>query len=184
MAWVKVDIAAPRDPRLLAVGHRAAWVFVCSLCYCGEHLTDGFVPTAALPLCNGTKADARRLEEQELWQPVDGGWKIRGYLDRQRSREQVERDRAEAAERQARWKEKKKRTNGVKKPVTPAVTTPAVTPLLTPLVTPAVTTVDKEVDPSPSGREGSTSGTPDERASPDAVAAALADARTALRPAP
>ena len=41
--WAKMTLDAPRDPRLLAVGPDAAWLWVIALCHINERDMHGFV---------------------------------------------------------------------------------------------------------------------------------------------
>lgn len=59
------DHAKARRAQKAAIG---VWALAGS--WCGDNLTDGFVPAAVLPRW-GTKADVRRLVEARLWHTVD-----------------------------------------------------------------------------------------------------------------
>lgn len=99
MTWVKLDDTFPDHPKVLTVGDAAAWLYVCGLCYCSKHLTDGFIPRSALERLTGQpKAPtlASRLVEADMWAVVDGGWRVHNYEKRQRTREQIEAERISA----------------------------------------------------------------------------------------
>lgn len=85
-------------------GHRAAFVYVCSLAYAGSHGTDGFIPREALPFIHARLQDAERLGRHGLWWPQVGGWSINGWDEYQQSSAEAQdrRKRAQAAA-QARW---------------------------------------------------------------------------------
>lgn len=73
-----------------------------------QQLTDGFVPEHVLPTL-GTKREAQLLVNAGLWKRAPGGWTFHEWEGRQPSREQVEKDRADAAERQRRAREQRKK---------------------------------------------------------------------------
>lgn len=92
MSWVKLDDQFPTHPKIITVGGDAAWLHVCALCYCGQHLTDGKVPRAMLDRLSDRKNVAgltARLLNAGVW--IDRGDEIElhGYLDYNPSREQV-----------------------------------------------------------------------------------------------
>ena len=88
LPWIRLDTTMPDNPKILGLlaerdGHRAAFVWVCCLTYCGKHGTDGFIPRAALPMIHGTAATARLLEKYGLWDEVRTGWQIHNFEKRQ-----------------------------------------------------------------------------------------------------
>lgn len=93
MIWIKIANSFPSHPKIVHAGPEAAWLFVCSICYANEHLTDGHIPVGALPLLpSGLKRpqrSANRLVDAGLWEVTDVGWRIHDYLDHQRSSEQI-----------------------------------------------------------------------------------------------
>jgi hypothetical protein len=110
---VRLDCAFPRNLKLLALlrernGHRAAFVYVCSLALCGEQGSDGFLSAEALPHVHGRPADAVLLVKHRFWWEKDGGWLVNGWDERNPSTEETRerRDRYQAASRKAncqRW---------------------------------------------------------------------------------
>lgn len=109
LAWVRLDTAFPRNHKVLALldgkdGHRAAFVYLCGLAYCGEQGTDGFLPRPALPLLHGKPTDATRLVEVGLWELHNGGWQINDWADYQQSNDETRTRRARAkAAAEVRW---------------------------------------------------------------------------------
>lgn len=88
LPWVRLDTTIASHDKILDLigrrnGHRAAFVYVCSLAYAGGNGTDGHIPFAALPFIHATKTDAHALVEVGLWTPTPCGWSIRNYGDRQ-----------------------------------------------------------------------------------------------------
>lgn len=105
MSWVRLDDHFPTHPKMVAAGHEAAWLHVCALCYCAEHLTDGRVPKAMVPRlsdCRNPRRLADRLVEVNAWE-VDGDeFVLHDFLEFNPSREQVLLERAAAKERRQR----------------------------------------------------------------------------------
>lgn len=91
--WVKVFNSLPAHPKILRAGDRAAWLFVCGLCYSNEHLTDGFIArevlVVAAPGVKNPERLARNLVEVGLWDTTEGGWQVHDYGDYQRTSQQV-----------------------------------------------------------------------------------------------
>lgn len=109
LAWVRLDTGFPRNHKVLALmdqkdGPRAAFVYVCSLAFCGEQGTDGFIPAPGLTWIHGRKKDAEALVEVGLWTACPGGWMIHDWREYQPSHEESERRTARAkAAAEARW---------------------------------------------------------------------------------
>lgn len=111
MAWVRLDDAFPEHPKVLAVGEEAAWLYVCALCYCNRHLTDGFLPAAAVPRLTGQKSPTRlttKLVDAGLLDIVRDGFFVHDYLEYQMSKASIENERAGARERMAKVRERSK----------------------------------------------------------------------------
>lgn len=114
MTWVKLDASFPRHPKVLAAGDKAAWVYICGLCYSAEHLTDGFIPLSVLrrftdvsrPLLHASK-----LVSVGLWEEIEGGFLIHDYVAHQRSKADVLAGREAAATRMQRVRSPKVRAN-------------------------------------------------------------------------
>lgn len=99
MTWIKLDDNFPTNPKVLAAGDLAGWLYVCGLCYCGNALSDGFIPLAVVPRLTGLPKpmeQAVRLVNVGLWTTVDGGYQVHNYTKKQRSKERVEREREAA----------------------------------------------------------------------------------------
>lgn len=93
MSWVKIAHGFPSHPKVIEAGSRAAYLYVCGLCYANEHLTDGRLPRAVLPALAPGVRDARRLAARlvnaGLWETTSFGWQIHDYEEYQRSADQV-----------------------------------------------------------------------------------------------
>lgn len=104
--WIKILNSLPAHPKILRAGDRAAWLYVCGLCYSNEHLTDGHIPREVLMVAApGIKAPeklAEKLVEIGLWHEAEGGWVVHDYGDHQRTAAQVKETRRKDRERKAR----------------------------------------------------------------------------------
>lgn len=112
MTWFKVDDRLWGHPKWLAspAGARALWVTAGS--WAAANLTDGRIPRHVLGSLGGRVRDADGLVSAGLWVVESGqheGWRFADWTDYQPTREQVEADRAAAAERQQRARDKAKR---------------------------------------------------------------------------
>lgn len=108
--WVRLDVGFARNPKVLELvsegpaGYRAALVYVCSLGYCGEQGSDGYIPRHALIHIHGRPKDADLLVTHRLWQANGTGWHIRDWAEFQPTSEE-ERARGRSARKAAcvRW---------------------------------------------------------------------------------
>lgn len=81
LPWVRLDSNIATNPKILVLlaereGYRAAFVYVCSLGYCGGHETDGFIAREALGFVHARKRDADLLVKHRFWLERHGGWQI------------------------------------------------------------------------------------------------------------
>lgn len=97
MGWVWLDDKFPDHPKLLKAGPVAAWLFVRTICWANQHLTDGFVPFEAIRSMQGM-GSTKVLLKVGLFDPADGGVRIHDYLEYQRSRADADRQRELASE--------------------------------------------------------------------------------------
>jgi hypothetical protein len=101
-AYVRITVELPHHPKLAALDDPVAgWAYVVAICYCGEHLTDGIFPAAAiLRTASATKAKGDKLIHAGLWhgpghdcgrcpQPPAGHAVIHDYLQHQHSQSYV-----------------------------------------------------------------------------------------------
>jgi len=100
LPWVRLDTQFPTNPKVLELVARkqqpAAFAYVCSLAYAGQHGTDGYIPEYALPFIHATKAVAKHLVAVGLWVPAPGGWLINGWDEFQVSDEAARKRRERA----------------------------------------------------------------------------------------
>lgn len=98
MTWVRLDDNMPMHPKILEVGHDAAWLHVCGIAYCSRLLTDGRIPSAAVSMLGGPVKALPKLLAAGLWQQDGSDYVVVGYLDWNPSRADVERKRDDRAE--------------------------------------------------------------------------------------
>jgi hypothetical protein len=82
--WSRVDDGVPSHPKFLKAGPAASWLWVCGLCYCNTHLTDGFIPQEALVMVAAIpdiQTEADRLVAVRLWEVVPGGYQVHDFHD-------------------------------------------------------------------------------------------------------
>lgn len=110
MSWVKLDDGFPDHPKIAPISDRAFRIHVRALCYCGRHLTDGFVPKAIVDdITRGKQAVVNELLAAGLWHANGGsGYAINDFLDYNPSKADVESERQkkrDAAKKaaEARW---------------------------------------------------------------------------------
>ncbi len=100
MTWVSLDDKFHSNPKVIAAGLDGAGLYARALAYCGDHLTDGYVPAgwarevASKRLCD-------KLCTVRLWTEADDSYRIPDYLDLNPSREEVEAKRADLSEKRS-----------------------------------------------------------------------------------
>lgn len=108
LPWVRFDTQFPTNPKVLELVSKkqqpAAFAYVCSLAYAGQHGTDGYIPAYSLPFIHATNTIAKHLVDVGLWHVAPGGWQINGWDEFQVSDEDA-RKRKERAQKGAakRW---------------------------------------------------------------------------------
>lgn len=88
-------------------GHMdAIGAFCMALTYCGDHLTDGFIPRRTMRFVIGaTDEQLQALCDVGMLEEVEEGWIIHDYLKHNRSMEQVMHVRKKTADRVAKYRE-------------------------------------------------------------------------------
>ena len=89
MAWFKVDDKLHSHPKRHRAGLRAMGLWVIAGSWCGDQLTDGYVPAYMLASFGAKPADAQALVSAELWVEMDDGWLFRDWDDYQPTRDDV-----------------------------------------------------------------------------------------------
>lgn len=103
MAWLRIDDRVRTHPKIANAGPAAAWLWFCGVCYCREHLTDGYIPKSVVgslamnlpsPFRHATK-----LVEVRLWEDALGGYQVHDFLDWNPSKAEVLANRVSEADR-------------------------------------------------------------------------------------
>lgn len=90
--WIKLAVEFPNSPKIAGLSDHGFRALVEMLCYCREHLTDGFLhrrvvqrfwPDAIAELTSNDP-------DQPSLIAVEDGWQLHDYLDHQESRAEVE----------------------------------------------------------------------------------------------
>lgn len=141
--WFKVDDNLAFHRKVVAAGNGAMGLWVRAGSWCGQHLTDGFIPDHMISIL-GTTAQRSKLINVGLWEEVPGGCQFHGWNEkgRQPTSKAVLEEREKAAGRQAKY-----RTGSYKDPQVTAssnaVTSSSVTASVTGVVTPTPTRPDQ-----------------------------------------
>lgn len=109
MVWVKLDDKFHGHRKTLALfdgpcpgDSIALWTLANS--WCGDQLTNGHVPLAFVRRSGLDKRAPDELVRVELWHRTEDGYVFHDWLARNKSRETVEKERADAVERKANGK--------------------------------------------------------------------------------
>jgi hypothetical protein len=110
MTWVRLDDQAPDHPKFARTGTVGFALHIAAMCYASRYLTDGFVPElAALKLLPDQVVSPRQLAEMvsaDLWERVEGGYRVHDFLVNNKSKDLVVAEREPARERMAAVREK------------------------------------------------------------------------------
>lgn len=116
--WFKVDDKFWCHPKVIGLSSDALALWLKAGCWSAQQLTDGFVPKNAIPSL-GTAEAAADLVASGLWEEIsDDGFGFHDWEKFQPTRDQVEADRKEAASRQRKSREARRRPDGTLGPVT------------------------------------------------------------------
>lgn len=124
MEWFKLYTKMPRDAALRRAQRRsdalAGWVLTLAMCYVGEQESDGHIPEDepehwGVP---NVLTYVEALAGEGILTRVDDGWVITRWLDRQKSKAQMDEQRKATAKRVEQFR---KRSNGVGNGVTNGV---------------------------------------------------------------
>lgn len=125
MPWFRVDDGFHSHPKVLATSLAARGLWVSAGSWSSGHLTDGVVPDHVLASLGGTPELAAELVAAGLWKRRRNGWQFHDWASRNPSKQAVENDRRNNAERQKRWRQA--HSNGHRNGVTNGVTNSAPT---------------------------------------------------------
>lgn len=107
MVDFRVDDGFPNHPKTLGMTHEAMGVWMCMGCWCARYLTDGYIPDDAVRLITTKQRIILNLAARQLITRLGDGWQMVDWLDYQRSKAEVERERTATRDRVARWRAKR-----------------------------------------------------------------------------
>lgn len=99
--WFKVDDSLAFNPKVIEAGNSAIGLWVRAGAWSGQHLTNGFVPSAVVRRLGGRHL-VPRLIAAGLWHEVDGGYQFHDWARYQPTKADALEGRAKARERKAR----------------------------------------------------------------------------------
>lgn len=103
MPWFKVDDQLAFHRKALVAGNPAMGLWVRAGSWCANQLNDGHVPDHVIPTL-GTRAQAKRLVDAGLWCQEPDGYHFHDWGTWQPTKAEVEKRRAEGAERIKEWR--------------------------------------------------------------------------------
>lgn len=88
MGWAKIDYGFFRHPKVIGISKDAKFLYVAALCYCGENMTDGVIPSGAVRVLaaeievkNPARA-AKELTACGLWKARNNAeFEVNDYLE-------------------------------------------------------------------------------------------------------
>lgn len=111
MSWLELDDRILDHPKFLRAvkqgGSEAIHLWLGIRAYCGQNLTDGFIPTDMLDEVRGPRDSRKRLAALEalvdnrLIEPSDAGYQMHDFLDWSRSKAEITELRSRSARRSA-----------------------------------------------------------------------------------
>lgn len=110
MPWFKVDDDLAFHAKVVAAGNAAIGMWVRAGAWSAQTLTDGFIPKHMISSL-GNASQAKKLVEVGLWSKTDRGFQFHEWDQRQPSRDETERKRAEARDRMKRARQSRKQRN-------------------------------------------------------------------------
>jgi hypothetical protein len=108
MPWFKVDDQLAFHRKTLLAGNAAMGLWVRAGSWCSQQLNDGCIPDD-LVTSLGTRTQADRLVKAGLWRKKIDGYEFHDWDSWQPTRAEVEKRRAEGAERVRQWREDRRR---------------------------------------------------------------------------
>jgi len=111
MSWAKIDDRANEHRKQVAAGADACWLWTCGLMYVNrQDARDGFIPDGVLGMLYPFKSArklAAKLVDVGLWDKVDDGYQVHNFEKWNKSREQIDDERAATRNRVAAHRAKK-----------------------------------------------------------------------------
>ena len=108
--WAQLDDHFHDNPKVLDAPLPAVGLYAIGLSYCSAQLSDGFIPRSVIVGIRGWTGAAAELVRRHFWEPAEGGgYRVHDYLEWNKSREQVLKDRAMARDRKAKSRDRSQR---------------------------------------------------------------------------
>ena len=108
--WVRLDVDYFTNPKCVQVGADGRSLHLASICWVGQHLTDGHIPGAVVPtlcrLAGVRRQTAAKLVTAGLWLPTEGDFYVKDYLELNESRAKTEQTREKWRQRQREFRAK------------------------------------------------------------------------------
>lgn len=106
--WARIDVNFLRHPQVSRLTPAGQLGYLAMILYAQEHETDGHVPASCLKWCDVSTKLVAQMEAAGLVTKTADGWHIDGFLNHQRSREEMDTAREKATEKsrkaaRARW---------------------------------------------------------------------------------
>ena len=106
MSWVRIDDQFFAHPKVVGLSKDAKLLYLASITYSSQQLTDGRVPAGAVRVIAAFAGvddlgAIPELLDADLWERIPDGYAIHDYLDYQPAAETVRHERASARERMA-----------------------------------------------------------------------------------
>lgn len=102
MTWVKIDDTVTEHPKCVGMSPNAWTLWLHGLAYSSRNLTDGHIPAVMLSRLSGVpqpKKVAAELVVAGLWHDSADGYEIHDYCEHQRTKADIEAERAAARAR-------------------------------------------------------------------------------------
>jgi hypothetical protein len=103
MSWFRVDDQFPMHPKVVDAGNAAIGLWVRCGAWSSANDADGYVPRK-VALSFGTRQEIDQLVASHMWVPSRAGYQLPDFLQFNPSGEQNKARKAQAAERQRRFR--------------------------------------------------------------------------------
>lgn len=110
MAWFNADDKMHSHPKPRKAGLEAMGLWLVCGTYCTDYLTDGLVPAWYVDSWPKGKQLAQKLIKAGFWTPTEEDYRFLSWDEYQRTKKQVEEDKAKARERKAAWRQNRNGT--------------------------------------------------------------------------
>lgn len=107
MPWFNADDKLHSHPKTRQAGLEAMGLWVVAGTYCSQYLTEGVVPGWLIESWPKGRRIAQKLIDARLWEATGSDYLFLSWDEYQRTKEQVEDDRAKWRERQRKHRERK-----------------------------------------------------------------------------